>query len=154
MAVSFVANANHGRGTTSLLLQSLRTGFLGIYTTLHFDIHVQTPSKWAFLVRKTISLTILFIASYSSCFPSMHSTIDTVRECSAKPVKRVLILSRHDLSMKQIHCLPSGGGQISSSTEDHKKALKIELLVFVDQVKMSRCFKILKPLFVLSFLAT
>lgn len=61
ITVGFVANANDGRGTISLLLQCLSTTFLCVYTALHFDIPVRPLSKWIVLIRKII-FTIMAIA--------------------------------------------------------------------------------------------
>lgn len=128
-SVGFVANANHGRGTTSLLLQSLSTIFLCVYTALHFNIPVRPLSKWAILVRKTIFVTIILIAPELLPFNAFNDWY-----CARMLRKGCKASIGSDLSMKQIHYLLSGGVQISASTEDHNKALEIELLVIIDQV--------------------
>lgn len=43
--------------------------------------------------------------------------------------------------MKQVHYMLSGGVQISASTETHNQALKIELLVFINQVGLAPSYK-------------
>ena len=130
--VGFVANANDGRGTISLLLQCLSTIFLCVYTALHFDVPVRPLNVWAIFVRKTIVVMIIVIApellpfiAFNDCYRAR-----TLRKLCQENVG-------HDLSMKQVHYLLAGGLQINASSEHHNRAVEIEFLVFVDQVGLA-----------------
>lgn len=130
--VGFVANANHGRGTISLLLQCLSSIFLSVYTVLHFNIPVRPLSKWAIFVRKMIFVTIIVIAPELLPFNAFNDWYRA--RMLQKEIKTSVGI---DLSVKQAHYLLSGGVQISASTKDHNKALEIELLVFINQVALA-----------------
>lgn len=127
ITVGFVANANDGRGTISLLLQCLSTTFLCVYTALHFDIPVRPLSKWIVLIRKII-FTIMAIAPE---FIPYNAFNDWYWARLLRILWNASINS--ELSMKQVHYLLSGGVQISASTEHHDRVLEVELLVFINQ---------------------
>lgn len=130
--VGFVANANDGRGTISLLLQCLSTIFLCVYTALHFDIPVRPLGKWTVFIRKTIFTMIMAIAPE---FIPYNAFNDWYR---ARLLRSLWNTSIHcELSMKQAHYLLSGGVQISASTEHHDRVLEVELLVFINQVGLA-----------------
>ena len=130
--VGFVANANDGRGTISLLLQCLSTIFLCVYTALHFDIAVRPLSKWTVLIRKIIFTTIMAIAPE---FLPYNAFNDWYRARILRTVWNASIDSQ--LSMKQAHYILSGGVQISASTEHHDRVLEVELLIFINQVGLA-----------------
>ncbi len=130
--VGFVANANDGRGTISLLLQCLSTIFLCVYTALHFDIPVRPLSKWTVFTRKIIFTTIMAIAPE---FLPYNAFNDWYRARILRTLWNASIGS--ELSMKQVHYLLSGGVQISASTEHHHRVLEVELLVFINQVGLA-----------------
>lgn len=130
--VDFIANANNGRGTISLLLQCLSTIFLCVYTALHFDILVRPLSKWTIRIRKTIFTVIMAIAPE---FLPYNAFNDWYRAQTLRIFWNASIDS--ELSMKQVHYLLSGGVQISASTEHHDRVLEVELLVFINQVGLA-----------------
>ena len=130
--VGFVANANDGRGTISLLSQCLSTIFLCVYTALHFDIPVRPLSKWAVSIRKLIFTLIMAIAPELLPYNAFNHWY---RARKLHTLWNASIDSK--LSMKQVHYLLSGGMQISASTEHHDRVLEVELLVFINQVGLA-----------------